>query len=220
MSPGFFWICLSKVTMLVVPLVEIYHTFCWRIFWERIPFETILVSQTFYSPRICLLDAKGQEFPKKICSQMMDFSWWWIQWYKMKNITQQKHIQVARLLKIDHPKILGCPGQGLLGWMVVISPTYKGEDPSHPQKLWPRTPKIKSPSTIFHHQVVTSTSSVSRRCFVQKAPFRWNTGMSHQYLQDGPRHTLYMEIWGSLFSWPCYNGSLVDQSHPAEVASV
>ena len=77
--------------------------------------------------------------------------------------------------------------------------TYKWDDPSHPKKLWPRTPKIKSPSAIFHHQVVTSTSSVSRRCFVQKAPLRWNTGMSHQYLQDGPRHKLYMEIWCPLY---------------------
>ena len=51
--------------MLAVPLVEIYCTSCWRIFLRRIPFETILVSQTSYSPRICLLDAKGQEFPKK-----------------------------------------------------------------------------------------------------------------------------------------------------------
>ena len=72
------------------------------------------MSQTFYSPRICLLDAKGQEFPKKKIVMVMNPM---VQ--NEKHHPTKKKSKLLGAVKIEQPQIR------------LFHLLTKGEDPSH-----------------------------------------------------------------------------------------
>jgi len=97
-------------------------------FLRPIPFETILVSKPFTHLGFACWMQRAKSSPKKYVPK------WWIfhgdesNGTLWKNHPTKNKSKLLGAVKIDHPKILGCPGQGLLGsmvtvgWLVVISP--------------------------------------------------------------------------------------------------
>ena len=121
-----------------VPLILVHIHIISHVFSQML--LPLLFKLCFVTWICCWMLGKGS---KKNHLPNDGFSWWWIPWCKIKENHQKTKTELSGRWNKKTPKILGCPGQGLLGSMVIISHTFKEQDDSFEingdkQKLyWP-----------------------------------------------------------------------------------